>query len=91
MPTLAQVIDLARDRAELNVELKTQRTPDPVVWVLQAEGFLDQALVGSFFPWLPQKVKFLEPAIRTSLLIRRDDRQMDFVEWALAAPSLLGG
>ena len=84
VPTLTQVIELARDRAELYVELKGQRTPDPVVWVLQAEGFLDQAVVGSFFPWLPQKVKFLEPAIRTSLLIRREDRQIDFVEWALA-------
>ncbi len=91
VPALTQVIELARDRAELYVEPKIRRTSDPVVWVLQAEGFLDQALVCSFFPWPPQKVKFLEPAIRTSLLIRREDRQTDFVEWALAGPSLLGG
>jgi len=84
VPTLAQVINLARDRAEVYVELKGQRTPDSVVRVLQAEGFLEQAVVGSFFPWLPQKVKFLEPVIRTSMLVRRQDRSRDFVEWALA-------
>jgi glycerophosphoryl diester phosphodiesterase len=84
VPTLAQVINLARDRAEIYVELKGQRTPDSVVRVLQEEGFLGQVLVGSFFPWLPQKVKFLEPAIRTSILVRQQDRNRAFVEWALA-------
>ena len=84
VPTLAQVINLARDRAEVYVELKGQRTPDAVVRVLQAEDFLGQALVGSFFPWLPQKVKFLEPRTRTSMLVRGQDRNRAFVEWALA-------
>jgi glycerophosphoryl diester phosphodiesterase len=84
VPTLAQVIDLARGRAELYVELKGQDTPEPVVEVLQTEDFVDQALVGSFHASLSQRVKSLEPASRTSLLIRREDRHTDFVEWALA-------
>lgn len=84
VPTLAQVVELARGRVGLYVELKGQRTPDPVVRVLQVQHFAEQAIVGSFYPWLPQKVKFLEPAIRTSILVRQEDRPRDFVEWALA-------
>jgi glycerophosphoryl diester phosphodiesterase len=84
VPTLSEVIELVRGRAELYIELKGQHTPEAVVKTLQATGFAAQAIVGSFFPWLPQRVKFLAPTIRTSVLIGQDNRQVDFVEWALA-------
>jgi glycerophosphoryl diester phosphodiesterase len=84
IPTLREVIELVRGRAELYIELKGQHTPEPVVRVLRDMAFLDQAIVGSFYPWLPQKAKFLEPSIRTSILVRGEDRRVDFVEWALA-------
>jgi len=84
VPTLAEVVDLARGRVQLYLELKGQRTPEPVVRVLQAAAFGDQVIISSFYPWLIQKVKFLEPAIRTSMLVRREDRHRDFMEWALA-------
>jgi glycerophosphoryl diester phosphodiesterase len=84
VPTLPEVIELVRGRAELYIELKGQRTPNTVVDVLQATGFADQAIVGSFYPWLPQRVKFLAPAIRTSVLVGRGDREREFIEWALA-------
>jgi len=84
VPTLTEVIELARGRVQLYIELKGQDTPEPVVKTLQEAVFVDQVIVGSFYPWLPQKVKFLEPAIHTSILIRREDRQADFIKWALA-------
>jgi glycerophosphoryl diester phosphodiesterase len=84
VPTLAEVVDLARGRAQLYLELKGQRTPEPVVRVLQAAAFGDQVIISSFYPWLIQQVKFLEPASRTSMLVRREDRHRDFVEWTLA-------
>lgn len=84
IPTLTEVIDLVRGRAELYIELKGQQTPTRVVEVLHATDFVNDAVVGSFFPWLPQKVKFLDPKVRTSVLIRREDRKVNFVEWALA-------
>lgn len=84
VPALIEVIELARGRAQLYIELKGQDTSEPVVKTLREAAFLDQVVVGSFFPWLPQKVKFLEPAILTSVLIRGEDRQADFVAWALA-------
>jgi glycerophosphoryl diester phosphodiesterase len=84
VPMLEEAIELARGRAELYIELKGQRTPGPVVEVLRKTAFLDGAILGSFYPWLPQRAKFLEPAVRTSVLIRAADREVGFVEWALA-------
>src|ERR671922_2207427 len=84
VPTLAEVIDLVRGQVQLYIELKGQQTPAAVVATLQAKDFIDQAIVGSFYPWLPQKAKFLEPALRTSVLVAWRDRHADFVDWALA-------
>ena len=90
VPTLEAVIDEVRGRAELYIELKGQRTPEPVARTLHKLKFGDQVIVGSFHPWLPQTVKFLDPAIRTSVLIGREHTPADgeprpeFIEWALA-------
>jgi glycerophosphoryl diester phosphodiesterase len=84
VPTLGEVIDLVRGQVQLYIELKGQHTPGVVVSTLQAKDFIDQAIVGSFYPWLPQKVKFLEPALRTSVLVAWRDRHADFADWALA-------
>jgi len=84
IPTLAEVIDLVRGRAELYIEMKGQHTPGPMVEVLRATRFVDQAIAGSFYPWLPQKAKFLEPSLRTSILVGASDREIDYVDWALA-------
>lgn len=84
IPTLAEAIDLVRGRAGLYIEMKGQHTPGPMIKVLRATDFLDQAIAGSFYPWLPQKAKFLEPKIRTSILISSSDRESDYIDWALA-------
>jgi glycerophosphoryl diester phosphodiesterase len=84
VPTLAEVIDLVRGRARLYIEMKGQQTPAAVVDTLRRTAFIDQAIAGSFYPWLPQKVKFLELTIRTSVLIAARDRQANFVDWAVA-------
>ncbi|NOQ39805.1 MAG: hypothetical protein GQ562_05750 [Anaerolineales bacterium] len=85
VPTLTEVIDLARDRAKLYIELKGQGTPGPVVGTLDSMAFVDQVIVSSFYPLLIKKVKFLDPTISTSMLITwHEKREADFVEWALA-------
>jgi glycerophosphoryl diester phosphodiesterase len=84
VPTLHEVTRHVRGRAELYVELKGQRTPAPVVAALQRMNCVDGAIVGSFFPWLPQRVKFLDPRVRTSILVRGEDRNEDFIAWAKA-------
>jgi glycerophosphoryl diester phosphodiesterase len=84
VPILDEVIELVRGRAELHIELKGQRTPEPVVKTLQETRFTDRAVVGSFYPWLSQRAKFLDPAIRISVPIGEQDREANYVEWALA-------
>ncbi|MGB8980619.1 MAG: glycerophosphodiester phosphodiesterase family protein [Anaerolineales bacterium] len=84
IPTLAEVIDRVRGKLQLYIELKGQQTPAATVATLREKDFIDQAIVGSFYPWLPQKAKFLEPALRTSVLVGWRDHQADFIEWAVA-------
>jgi len=84
IPVLSEVIELARGRAELYIELKGQRTPDSVVSALHDMHFTHQAIVGSFLGWLPQRVKHLDTSIRTSVLIGADHRDADFMGWVLA-------
>ena len=55
-----------------------------MVETLKAMNFTDQVITGSFYLWLPQRVKFLAPIIRTSALIGQENRQADFVAWAEA-------
>jgi glycerophosphoryl diester phosphodiesterase len=83
VPTLPEVIDLVRGRAQLYIELKGQQTPAPLVQALCSSHFTDQVIVGSFHPWLPQKVKWLTPEIRTSVLVGEWGKN-EMVEWALA-------
>jgi glycerophosphoryl diester phosphodiesterase len=83
VPTFSEIIQLARGRAQLYVELKAQYTPGPVVETLRSMRFADQVIVGSFYPWLPQKVKWLAPEVRTSVLVGQWGKE-EMVEWALA-------
>jgi glycerophosphoryl diester phosphodiesterase len=73
LPALREVIDLVRGRARLYIEMKGVFTPAALVELLRAEHFTGEAIAGSFLPWLPQKVKFLAPEIKTSLLFGESD------------------
>lgn len=84
IPSLAEVVELARGRAQLYIELKGQGTPGPVVETLREARCVDHALVGSFYPWLPQKAKFLEPNLRTAVLAGWQEGSLEFLDWALA-------
>jgi glycerophosphoryl diester phosphodiesterase len=81
LPSLREVINLVRGRARLYIELKGLFTPEPLVRLLRAEDFCGEVIAGSFLPWLPQKVKWLAPEVRTSLLFRDVDPQR-MVAWA---------
>lgn len=84
VPTLAEVVDLARGRVELYLELKGQLTPAPTVKTLHTAGLADQAIVNSFHSCLLQEVKSIDPVVRSSMLVRRADRSADYIERALA-------
>jgi len=83
IPTLIEAMECARGRAQLYIELKNQFSTEPVVHALQSNDFVDQAILASFYPWLLQKAKFLEPRLRTSMMVRMEDRSNDYISWAL--------
>ena len=78
IPTLQEIIDLAKGRASLQVEIKVRsdgsRYPgiEPrVVETLRLNGMVDEAVILSFdFPTLAS-VKALEPRLRTCALVSR--------------------
>lgn len=84
IPVLSEVIELARGRAQLYIELKGQHTPESVVGALHDTDFIQHAIVGSFLGWLPQRIKDLDANIRTSVLIGADHRDADIIAWARA-------
>jgi glycerophosphoryl diester phosphodiesterase len=84
IPTLTEAIKCVRGRAQLYLELKDPFSTEPVIHALQSTDFVDHAIVASFLPWLPQKAKFLEPRLRTSMLVRMEDRSNDYISWALS-------
>ncbi len=71
IPTLQEVVDLVRGRNGIYLELKGEGTPGPVADLLRRNSFTshDQAIVGSFKPWLVQEIRALAPEIATSLLV----------------------
>lgn len=84
IPMFTEVMECVRGRAQLYIELKDPFSTEPVVHALQSTDFVDHAIVASFLPWLPQKAKFLEPRLRTSMLVRMEDRSNDYISWALS-------
>ena len=71
IPTLPQVIDLARGKHGLYIELKGEGTPSAVVKILRDQNFIErrQVIIGSFLAPLVQEVKEIAPEIATSLLV----------------------
>ena len=79
VPTLAQVLELARPTTvavlpEIKLDLARAPYPDVerrVVALLRTHGVLDRAVVQSFDDETLRRVRALEPALRTMLLINR--------------------
>ncbi len=69
IPTLQEVIDLARGQCRLYIELKAPATPRPVAGLLRANRFEAQAIIGSFQTPLIRQSRALAPGIPTSLLV----------------------
>jgi len=73
VPTLAAVIDYARGRFRINIELK-YNVPDPqlaaaVVALLREEQFLDQVIITSLDHASLRQVEQLQPSLETGLIV----------------------
>lgn len=73
VPTLAEVIDLARGRIKLNIELKFYgpdlRLAEEVGRVVAAKGFATDCLVTSFRHDALVEVRRASPGVRTGLIV----------------------
>ena len=73
VPTLAEVIDFARGRFRINIELK-YNVPDPqlaaaVVALLREKQFLDQVVITSLDHASLRQIEELQPSLETGLIV----------------------
>jgi glycerophosphoryl diester phosphodiesterase len=99
-PTLEEVIELARGRMRINIELK-YNVPDPglapaVVELLRRKDFLDQVVITSLDYAALKQVESLEPGLRTGHIVTaavgnvvRTEADFLSLNAAQATPSLI--
>lgn len=73
VPTLGEVLDWAKDRIQLLIEIKGHPQPaqgieEMLVKEVYAAGMMDQVLVKSFFHGCVRRVHKIDPAITTGIL-----------------------
>ena len=79
IPTLSEVLELAKGRAQVYIEIKTSKRgqtytsypyiAEKVVEMVRQAGMLDQVLVISFDWMILPVIKLLEPTIQTGMLV----------------------
>ena len=80
IPTLKEVLDLARGKILVNVEIKTEAVTDElgggitekVVELVRTHDMRDQVVVSSFDPRALEQMRRLDPGITTAALFNRD-------------------
>lgn len=77
IPTLAEVIDLTKGKALLQIEIKQLDIEDQVAIVVREAGAIADCETHSFYPQIVQKMRAVEPRMASALLT--DGRRV--VEW----------
>lgn len=68
IPTLTEVLELARDKILVNIELKEPDIVKEVVEIIKKAEMIDQVIVSSFIHPALLVIKKLDPRIRTAIL-----------------------
>ncbi|MCP4138086.1 MAG: glycerophosphodiester phosphodiesterase [bacterium] len=73
IPTLEDVLDLVKGKAELNIEIKKcpvkyDKIEAALVELLKKKGFLESAIISSFDHFSLRIIKDIEPVIKTGML-----------------------
>lgn len=69
VPTLDEVLDLARHRAQVLVEIKSDFISERVLQIIADTGSDEQVVLQSFNPQTVQRLKLLAPQLPASLLV----------------------
>lgn len=90
IPTLAELLDLVRGKAQLNLELKTASPLDPgvekqLIDELRAAHMLDDCIISCFDHYALRTVRAEEPKVQTGVLYTaRTGLEVDMARWAEA-------
>jgi glycerophosphoryl diester phosphodiesterase len=86
IPTLAEVIDLTRGKALLQIEVKQKRIEEAVAAVVRDASALADCEVHSFFPSVVRRIRELEPRMACAFLTGggRLDDWSEFCGFALS-------
>ncbi|MFC1644987.1 glycerophosphodiester phosphodiesterase [Patescibacteria group bacterium] len=71
--TLQEVIDLCKNKIDLQIELKAEGTPRLVNEIIEKNGIEDQVVITSFRDNLLKEIKQLNPKLRVGLLFYTDE------------------
>ena len=77
IPTLQEVINICKDKIDLQTELKAEGTPQPVSNLITQNGIEDQVFITSFKINLLAEIKKLNPGLRVGLLFRDEEVMAD--------------
>ena len=77
IPTLQEVVDVCKDKIDLQIELKAEGTPQPVSDLIARNGIEDQVVITSFQADLLAEIKKLNPRLRVGLLFRTEEVMAD--------------
>jgi len=70
IPTLRQVLDWAKDKIQVNIEIKSDGCEEGVVAMVNEFGMKDNVIVTSFEHSFLKKIKEMDPGITTGALTR---------------------
>lgn len=73
IPTLQEVINVCKNKIDLQIELKADNTPKAVNQHILQNKIEKQVVITSFKDYLLKEIKNLNPALRVGLLIYKDE------------------
>ncbi|MFH1030404.1 MAG: glycerophosphodiester phosphodiesterase family protein [bacterium] len=86
IPTLQEVIDVCKDKIDLQIELKADGTPELVNDLILRNNIQNQVVITSFRVVLLKEIKQLNPNLKVGLLFRSDEVRLKIWELADGIP-----
>lgn len=82
IPTLQKVIDVCKNKIDLQIELKADGTPELVNSIILKNDIQNQVVITSFKDYLLKEIKMLNPDLKVGLLFKTDEVMLKI--WDLA-------
>ncbi|MEZ0346303.1 MAG: glycerophosphodiester phosphodiesterase [Infirmifilum sp.] len=89
IPTLREVLALAKGRLYVDIEIKVPGVEEEVADALRELGMIQDALVTSFLPGTLEQVKKIEPRVEVGLLLEEWDEEYLELAQKIGAKAIL--